>query len=396
MIDEKANISHEEFEELLKQATDETNPDRDEASSKIRSFYQFTGVKAILKRKTVLFEIATGVGKSRIALDAATEIGGTWLLVHSRISHKYNWEDEVIKWECDASITYTTYDSLSKHSGKKYTGIILDEAHHITPKRAKMLTQIQRDYNIMLSATVNADKRLLLQTCMPKWERFAISLSTAIEQGLLPKPSIILIPIPLPAKITAELSEIEKSIEIWKMRVALGEHWAVKVKLLPLGMKRKRLLASAKMEDLLEDYIVPILRDAGMRTVYFLVSVKQGTRLSSSALVSYRNHYLVNRSIVEDFNRGRMDELVAVDMLNESMNLDNLDACVILSLAGEATPNVQRFGRSLRSKNPLTILPYVVGTVDSRNVKKFIAPLRKYTTTMTPEEFSEFVNRNYG
>ena len=51
----------------------------------------------------LLLELATGVGKSRMALECAKKIGGTWLIVVDQTTHARNWQDEIMKWNFDSS-----------------------------------------------------------------------------------------------------------------------------------------------------------------------------------------------------------------------------------------------------------------------------------------------------
>ena len=58
-----------------------------------------------------LLELATGTGKSRLALEKVKSLGGkTLLLVVNRNVHKQNWTDEIKKWwsNCNMEITMTT------------------------------------------------------------------------------------------------------------------------------------------------------------------------------------------------------------------------------------------------------------------------------------------------
>ena len=95
-------------------------------------------IKLATNNKIVALEFATGVGKSKIALDIISTLFTTnvpsILLVVAELAHFDNWKNEANKWGYDKlwdTITCVTYASLKKHKELKYDIIILDEAHHI-------------------------------------------------------------------------------------------------------------------------------------------------------------------------------------------------------------------------------------------------------------------------
>ena len=103
-----------------------------------------------------LLELATGTGKSRMALEKVKSLNGkTLLLVVNRIVHKQNWSDEIAKWwpNCQVDITMTTYKSLHKYAGT-YDCAIFDECHHLSDLCIEQLNSYSIRNSILCSATV--------------------------------------------------------------------------------------------------------------------------------------------------------------------------------------------------------------------------------------------------
>ena len=157
--------------------------------------------------RIVALELATGVGKSKIALDISSQYHNTnttsvfkCLIVVAELAHIANWEQEAIQWGYkslwDNYITVVTYASLKKHIDQKYSIIILDEAHHIgSDIRLDILENIQFDKMLLLSATLGFTlKQALTAVLKSPIETLSVTLQQAIDGDLLPTPKIILIP----------------------------------------------------------------------------------------------------------------------------------------------------------------------------------------------------------
>ena len=84
------------------------------------------------------------------------------LIVVPRVVLIQNWKDEFKKWGNDEyldRVTFSTYAGLHKVPDIRghFNCVILDEAHHVTPRVQDLLTYITYDKIIMLSAIVKRD-----------------------------------------------------------------------------------------------------------------------------------------------------------------------------------------------------------------------------------------------
>ncbi len=92
--------------------------------------------KALTKSNVLLLEAATGLGKTKQAIDLVNWIAGSTyktrrpkmlLLVAKRV-HKQTWNDEFKKWGgIKAEVTAECYESLHKHTNEHFDFIVCDE-----------------------------------------------------------------------------------------------------------------------------------------------------------------------------------------------------------------------------------------------------------------------------
>lgn len=370
---------------------------------------------ALAKKYNILaLEFATGVGKSKVALDichstltADTKI----LLVVAELAHIKNWEDEFTKWGYLEmwlnNITIVTYASLKKHRNLDYDIVILDEAHHIgSDLRMDIIEDIKFGKLLLLSATLS-DSLLQEISLIFKEEAYSysISLQDAINWGILKKPSINLIPLQLD-----RIKDTELIVEEWgkeKLRVTykctfkgrweyvknrkkypnvrleitctqqekyyyLSQQFdyykrsyfrlrneAIKNKWLLIGVQRKRYLGELKTE-IARNFIKKHLKNK--RYVCFCASINQADSLNSET--SIHSTKLNSLEIIDKFNNKEIKSLYAVGMLTEGQNLTDINAGVIIQLDNAERSFIQKFGRTLRADNPEQYIFYYKNTRD--------------------------------
>ena len=112
-----------------------------------------------LKGNNLLLELATGTGKTRIALEKIKSLyynnktQGNLLIVVPRNVHKDNWKKEINLWwkNCPLNISFTTYISFPKYAGK-WDFVIFDECHHLSERCRSYLNSFNIKHSILLSA----------------------------------------------------------------------------------------------------------------------------------------------------------------------------------------------------------------------------------------------------
>ena len=73
-----------------------------------------------------------------------------------------------------------------------------------------------------------------------------------------------------------------------------------------------------------------------------------------------------NQQVIDAFNADKIRALFAVDMVREGQNLRGIEAGIIIQLDGKERQFVQRFGRVLRSREPLQMIYVAKDTVDEK------------------------------
>lgn len=371
-------------------------------------------IKLAKENKILALEFATGIGKSKIALDIINSLFitnvPTVLLVVAELAHFNNWRDESFKWNHDKlwnTITCVTYASLKKHKDMKYDIIILDEAHHIgSDLRLDIIDNIQFDKMLLLSATLGESlKQYISNMFNTQIKSYKITLQQAIDWKILPKPKIYLIPLTLN---TTNVSE--KIIEEWgkvslrkRYKCTYQERWeyiknkkkypnvileisctpyqkyiyltekfeyfkkfyfrnrneAVKNKWLQLGSQRKRFMSELKT-PIVKKFLRHVTNN---RYICFCGSIEQADILGKNNSIHSKKDN--SAEIIDKFNNKEINNLFAVGMLQEGQNLNDIEVGIIVQLDGQERSFIQKFGRSLRAEDPIQYIFYYKNTRDT-------------------------------
>jgi superfamily II DNA or RNA helicase len=80
---------------------------------------------------------------------------------------------------------------------------------------------------------------------------------------------------------------------------------------------------------------------------------------------SYKNK-LENSKIITNFDKGIIRSLFATGMLTEGVNLNGIEAALIIQLDNQSKSLVQKLGRVLRSDSPICYILYLKDTQDEK------------------------------
>lgn len=360
-----------------------------------------------LHNKAVLLELPTGFGKSLIGMDLCLRDNPhSILIVVPRLVLIQNWKDEFIKWgneEYLSVVTFSTYAGLHKIQGH-FNCIILDEAHHITPRVQELLACMTYDKIIMLSATVKRDLKYDLKDMFPDLYCYKVGMKEAIENEVLPDPMVYLLPLTLDdkyntekivkhssaktsvtctykdrwnylrnksIKLTIECTQLQKSVEMdneinfWKDRYMRTRTELFKNKWLHLAGQRLKWLSNLKNPVVLN--MLALFRNE--RVLTFCNSIDQTRELGRNCINSKNKNAV---SVLEAFNKGEIRHITACNMLNEGMNLSNCRIGIYANLNSSEIIIKQRLGRILRHKNPVIVIPFYKGTREEELVAKML------------------------
>jgi len=358
----------------------------------------------------VLLESGTGTGKTKIAIMLINRLADvanakTVLLLVAKKVHKQTWNSEFEKWGLNDSVHVVTecYESLKKHKDKSYDVIVLDECHHIqSDLRIQLLSKVSFNYMLGLSATIPKNlKKYLTNTYHVGLVK--CSLQDAIEDGVLPEPEIMLLPLQLDNKIKSEVLEINPKKpgvvqhddyeHLWKYK---RKHHAFlkctkKQKLQYMDMQilyAKRLYMSTRtvslerrwlrmcgdrlkyLAECKNNLVKQLLEKLSDRRVLTFCSSIEQTEILGKNCIHSKNK--MADEVLSDFNEGRINHITACQILNEGVNLKSCQYGVFANINASDIIKVQRVGRILRHEHPVVIIPYYENTREEEIVKEWV------------------------
>ena len=374
---------------------------------------------------SILCELPTGVGKSKIALDYMDSKLKYLIDIHEnlrilivvpRLVLISNWESEFTKWGKANYLPYVefiTYVSFPKKIGI-YDMIIFDEAHHFSERCRDAFEDFLSSYTLLLSATVGRNMRYNLKGLFTDLQVFHITARTAIQEEILPDPKVYLIPLQLD-NTRANCTIIKNKSQKIELRIPYSQRFSYsKVKNRRIIIectqqqyyddisskiawyKRKMFMEVFKNKFLQESgirlkwlseqktsFIKSILRNylQDQRTLTFCNGISQTEELGKYCVNSKNKDSEEN---LEKFNAGKVKHITACNMLDEGVNLTNCRVGVYATLNSSDRMITQKLGRLLRHPDPILIIPYFKNTRDEEIMGKMIEDYNpELVTTIT-------------
>lgn len=359
------------------------------------------------EKNHIVLEVATGVGKSKIAIGKIRQLykpQSKILIVIPRNVLIQNWKDEFVKWGCGnflPNVTFTTYVSLPKHAGT-WDMAVFDEAHHLSERCQDALKEFHISHCLFLSATLKREhKRFISRYCRYDVEYIRITTQKAIENEVLPDPKILLVPLNLDNKYAKYLycsKKVPASFKGHVMTVPYKDKWNYRNFKSPYRLQCTQKQYYDELSSLINWYkhrnFNPAVKNMWLHKcgerLQWLSSIKLGmTKRIISALC---NRYVVFCNTIDEseklgipavnskmgfdnldkFNRGEINGIVAVNCLNEGINLKNCQVGVFNAINSSEIMQIQKAGRLLRHQHPFIIIPYYRHTREEEIVDKWM------------------------
>jgi len=348
--------------------------------------------------KYMILELITGFGKTKTAIDLINHICDrvfnreqsptTILILVAKTVHKQTWKEEIEKWGGIKSdyITIECYESLKKYDSAYFDIVIADEMQHLSDARLEVLETIHiNEAFIGLSATIKKDMRDYFVNAY-KAEVIKCGLKEAVEDEVLPEPTVYLLPLSLDTKnysyrikkfkrdiITTQqgyYNTISSLIKWYKNKFLTSRRERIKNLWLSTAGKRLKWLSEQK-----EDVVLALLdKFKDCKTLTFCSSIEQSERLGKYNITSKNKASVKN---LEMFNLNKIKHITACNILNEGVNLTNCRVGIFCNLNSSEIVVKQRVGRILRHKSPIIIIPYFKNTREEELVKKMIEDYNK-------------------
>ena len=345
------------------------------------------------RTKYLILELITGMGKTKVAIDLINHIcdrvfrndeGPTTILILvAKTVHKQTWKDEIEKWGGIKSdyITIECYESLKNYENSYFDVVVADEMQHLSEARIDVLETIHINESFIgLSATIKRDMRDYF-IYNHKAEVIKCGLKEAVEDEVLPEPTVYLLPLSLDKSnytykvkkfgrdiITTQkgcYDSISSLIEWYKNKYFNSRN--ERIKNLWLSTAGKRLKWCAEQKEALVLSLLDKFRN--YKTLTFCSSIEQSERLGKYNITSKNKASVKN---LEMFNLNKIKHITACNILNEGVNLTNCRIGIFCNLNSSEIVVKQRVGRILRHKSPIIIIPYFKDTREEELVQKMI------------------------
>lgn len=335
----------------------------------------------------LIIEHATGLGKTYSAIKVIEHYKGDWNIVIAETNHEQNWIDEFTKHGKTyllQNVKFFCYQSLHKNlTGYQY---IFDETHHLfSEKRMKLLSKLRTNNLkrfIGLSATLSRTQHDKLRYILGNYYTFKIGLSEAISAGILPEPELYFVGITLDNTLKNHKFEFNKvkyvmctekeyydkisnKVDWLKDRYMQTREESHKISWLKCANDRKKFLSDCKTRHAR----TMLHKLKNKRLICFTGSIKQSEVLSGGLSIHSKLTKDIRTKLIQDFNSGKINKLFATQMLKEGMNLNNIEAGLIIQLDNVERYLVQVLGRTLRAIAPLQYVLYVRNTQDEKYVE---------------------------
>lgn len=345
------------------------------------------------RTKYLILELITGFGKSKLAIDLINHICDrvfrndecptTILILVAKTVHKQTWKDEIEKWGGIKSdyITIECYESLKNYKDSYFDVVVADEMQHLSEARIDVLETIHINESFIgLSATIKRDMRDYF-IYNHKAEVIKCGLKEAVEDEVLPEPTVYLLPLTLDnTRFNYKIKKFERTIittqrGYYNNMSSLIEWYKNKffntrrerVKNLWLSTAGKRLKWCAEQKEALVLSLLDKFRN--YKTLTFCSSIEQSERLGKYNITSKNKK---SAEYLNMFNNNKIKHITACSILNEGVNLTNCRIGIFCNLNSSEIVVKQRVGRILRHKSPIIIIPYFKDTREEELVQKMI------------------------
>ena len=340
----------------------------------------------------LVLNLATGTGKTKIAIECTNKIcdrvfkreedSTHVLILVSKAVHKDVWKKELDKWGIKTDcIIIECYESLHKYENTHFDVVICDEAQHLSEARQEILKTIHiQDLLIVLSATLKKELCWFFKANY-RTEFIKCDIKEAIEDDVLPEPTIYLLPLKLDNTIcTYKYEKFKKTIigtqqgyynnmcgliDFYKRKYMTSRRDFMKNLWLRACNDRLKWLSEQK-----EAIVLSLLNQLkNYRTLTFCSSIEQTERLGKFCINSKNKKSI---EYLDMFNNKQIKHITSCNILNESVNLVDCRIGIFCNLNASDIIVKQRNGRLLRHKNPVIIVPYYEHTREAELVDKII------------------------
>lgn len=364
--------------------------------NKVREKVQNEAIQAVVNNRGGMVAMATGSGKSRVAVELAKfynkpSVSDIALIVPTEKLRDQNWLEEYNKWEAGDLWDKTErlcYASASKVQNKDFELVILDEGHNITELSSEFFINNGAENIVLLTATPPDDKikRQIISDLGLKLV-YELTLDQAVRLGFVAPYKITVITVPLDAT-TKNIPGGTKAKPFMTTEAACYAYHNKRVQQSMFdetaqGKARLKFAILNRMQFIYKipskTQVIKFLLDKVIpeddRTIIFCGNIEQAEYVCPTYYHSKsgNQHY-------DAFKNETINRLSCVKAVNEGHNFPGVDSGIIGQLNSKEKDLVQRIGRLIRFRPGHEAHLYIVvseGTQDEKWLEKAVENLNK-------------------
>jgi superfamily II DNA or RNA helicase len=356
---------------------------------------------------------ATGVGKSKVAVDYAKEIckkkknAKILIIVPTEKLRDENWLEEFVKWNAktiwNQNVTRSCYVSANKLSDKEYDLVILDEIHNITENNAEFFVHNTAYKCVGLTATLPKDE-LKVQILKELGFKvvYELPLDKAVGLGLVSPYEITVIEVRLDDKekyiksgtkdkpfFQTELKKYNY-LSLMVKRLMFSSNPTAKRNLKWKILDRMRFIYNLKSKTKVAEFLLEEIIPQEERTLIFCGGIDQAEHLNQYSFHSKKK----NHEDFDNFKAEKINRLSCVNALNEGHNIPNVDNGLIVQLNSKELNLVQRVGRIVRYRKGHIAQIYIVCAIETQDEKWVAKALEGFDkSSIKYTRFENLVNK---
>jgi len=393
--------------------------DIDELEEKIKNLkknkkelrkWQTESKKYFLKHNNAIFEVATGSGKTLIAVDIIKSIIKKHpdikilVVVPKNVILETGWYKELIdqglkiqdvgvfygKIKEITKITLTNMQSITKLPLEIFDMLIVDEVHNFASERLLEVLEHKFKYKLGLTATLKRldDKHYDLMKIFD-YNVFKYDLKQALDDDILNPFIFTSISVNLDDKTKIEYDRVTHQIS--SLMKIHGGHKQIMMLKTPTKPKYLAMLNARKqlVNNFYKKFIVAkkiINKYKHKKIIVFNQYNSQTSKLYWHLLDLGINCRIIHSGISDavreknlmDYKNDKYNILLASKVLDEGYNLPKIDLAIIMAGESSQKQTIQRMGRTLRKKEDSVSRIYQIyceDTIESANAdsrKKFL------------------------
>lgn len=351
----------------------------------VRGIVQEEAKQAVIKNNGGMIAMATGSGKSRVAVELAKYYINSVdkslsLIVPTEKLRDENWKEEYSKWNADYLWTPTIrlcYASASKIQNKDFELAILDEGHNITELSSEFFLNNRVRRTVLLTATPPSDpvKKEILKSLGINLV-YELTLDQAVRLGFVAPYKITVVSVAL----DNTTKNIPGGTKLKPFMTTESAAYAYHCKAIqqamfdktPSGRKRHQFAILRRMQFIYKipskteviKFLLEKVIPQDDRSLIFCGSIVQAEAVCPNRYHSKSGDKAYNAFKAEEINR-----LSCVKAINEGHNFPGVDSGIVGQLNSKEKDLVQRIGRTIRFRPGHEAHLYIVVSESTQDEK---------------------------